>query len=116
MIQVLRFSLLCLSFVLMSLVLSNAAVADPLEDGVKAFSHADYPRAIRLLAPLADKGNGDAQYTLGLVYLKEPDAGPENKIKAHMWLDLAARGGDEDAASERDRMEDDMKPDQVAEA
>jgi TPR repeat protein len=91
------------------------AFAGPLEDGVKAYSHADYKTAQKLLMPLAEQGNEDAQYSVGMMYQKGQGV-EEDKVKAHMWYDLASRDGDKDAAADRDALEHDMTPDQIASA
>lgn len=91
------------------------ALAGPLEDGVKAYSKADYARASRLLTPLAEGGDIDAQYTMALMYQKGQGVS-EDKVHAYMWFDLAARKGDKDAKSDRDSLGGTMTPAQVEEA
>ena len=57
-----------LVFLIMS---NNAAVsADvlPFDEGLAAFRQEDYATALRLWRPLAEKGNGLAQYYLGFMY------------------------------------------------
>jgi localization factor PodJL len=100
---------------LLSLFWFQSATAGPLEDGVKAYSRAEYATAVRLLMPLAEKGNIDAQFTVALMYAKGLGVA-EDKVRAYMWYDLAARTGDKDAASDRDALGSGMTPDQVAEA
>jgi TPR repeat protein len=102
----------------LALVLASAptpSVAGALEDGVKAYSHADYAGAQRLLMPLAEKGNVDAQYSIGLMYANGQGVDPD-KVKAHTWFDLASRKGDKDAAADRDALEGQMTPEQIAAA
>ena len=48
--------------------LASAAVAGPFEDGYAAYDKGDYATAMRLWRPLADQGNAEAQYSLGLMY------------------------------------------------
>lgn len=43
--------------------------ADQLADGVVAYDHKDYSAALKLLQPLADHGNAEAQYRIGELYL-----------------------------------------------
>jgi len=54
------------------LVLSFVApvAAGPLEDGRAAYDRGDYATALRLLRPLADQGNADAESDLGVMYDK----------------------------------------------
>jgi len=99
----------------MTCLASGMAFAGPLEDGVAAYTRADYAAAMRLLKPLAEKGNSDAQYLLGGMYHKGQGVS-EDKVRAYLYYDLAARAGDEDAGGERDRVASDMTPEQVEEA
>jgi TPR repeat protein len=48
--------------------LARTAAAGPLEEGLLAAEHRDYSTATRLWGPLADQGNPDAQYNLGVAY------------------------------------------------
>jgi len=48
--------------------LARTVIAGPFEDGLVAAEHRDYTTAIRLWGPLAEQGNPDAQYNLGLAY------------------------------------------------
>jgi hypothetical protein len=52
------------------LVLSFAApvAAGPLEDANAAIKRRDYATALRLIRPLAEQGNANAQYNLGVFY------------------------------------------------
>lgn len=99
------------------LVLSLGVIADagPLEDAAAAVKKRDYTTAVRLIRPLAEQGNATAQYNLGLFY----DNGlgvPQDRVRAHMWLNLAAMQGREGAAALRDLVARLMTPTQVAEA
>jgi hypothetical protein len=51
-----------------ALALFGLVVAGPLEDGKAAYKSGDYATAVRLLRPLADLGNADAQNNLGAIY------------------------------------------------
>lgn len=92
----------------------NGAKADPLEAGVKAYSAADYAGAVKLLTPIAQKGDTDAAYTLGLAHSKLTTK--EDQMQAVMWLDIVAKTGDTEAAADRDRIGADMKPEDFEEA
>jgi uncharacterized protein len=68
--------------------------AGPLEDADAAIKRRDYATAVRLIRPLAEQGNANAQYKLGVFY----DNGlgvPQDKIRAYMWLNLSAAQGRE---------------------
>jgi uncharacterized protein len=99
------------------LVLGFAApvVAGPLEDADSAIKRRDYATALRLIRPLAEQGDANAQYNLGVFY----DNGlgvPQDKVRAYMWLNLSAAQGREGAAAFRDLIARRMTPAQIAEA
>jgi hypothetical protein len=57
-----------LAAVILTLCFAAPAVAGPLEDAFDAFGKRDYATALRLLRPLADRGDATAQNQLGLMY------------------------------------------------
>jgi uncharacterized protein len=78
-----------------------------------------YAQAARGYREAADLGNADAQALLGLMY--ELGQGvPQDYVKAHMWLDLAASHGaavlQNSRALVRDRVATRMTPQQIAKA
>jgi hypothetical protein len=73
----------------------------------------DYATAVRLIRPLADQGEADAQNILGLMYYNGQGV-PRDYVIAHMWLSLVAAGGNVTAA--RDFIAAKMTPAQMAEA
>src|SRR5512136_459034 len=94
---------------------ATAVVAGPLEDADAAIKRRDYATALRLIRPLADQGNANAQYNLGVFY----DNGlgvPQDKVRAYMWFNLSAAQGREGAAAFRDLIARRMTPVQIAEA
>jgi TPR repeat protein len=48
---------------------SLAVQADTLEDGISAFEKHDFNAAVRLLEPLAEQGNVEAEYFMGTFYM-----------------------------------------------
>ena len=91
------------------------AAAGPIEDADAAVKKRDYATAVRLLRPLAEQGNPNAQYTLGVFY----DNGlgvPQDRIRSYMWFELSASQGREGAAAFRDLIARRMTPEQIAEA
>jgi TPR repeat protein len=52
------------------LAMTGAAVAGQLEDGQAAIKRHDYANAMRLLEPLAEQGNADAQYEVAKMYAR----------------------------------------------
>ncbi len=58
------------------------------DEGMAAYQRGDYATALREWRPLAEQGNAEAQYNLGLMY----DNGwgvPQDYVQAHMWYKLA---------------------------
>jgi Sel1 repeat len=63
--------------------------AGPGEDAMAAYARGDYITALRILRPLADQGDAQAQYNLGVLY----DNGlgvPQDDAEAMKWYRKAA--------------------------
>jgi hypothetical protein len=99
----------------------------PLPSGSFAYARAAYERgnyatALWLFGRLAEQGNADAQYNLGLMY-NTGQGVPQDYVQAYMWLTLAAarfpasqaewRGK---AIRDRDEVAPKMTPEQIDEA
>jgi TPR repeat protein len=85
-------------FVALALPLGFAApvAAGPLEDSLAAYQRGDYATALRLIGPLADRGDPNAQYRLGVLY----DQGHgvlQDSTAAMRWYRKAADQGNTDA-------------------
>jgi TPR repeat protein len=65
-----------------------------LESGVVAFKKGDYSEAVKLLSPLAEKGNATAQLLLGIAYAHGHGV-TKNKVRAQ---ELLIASGKETAA------------------
>ena len=94
---------------------ATPVVAGPLEDADAAIKRRDYASALRLIRPLAEQGDANAQYNLGVFY----DNGlgvPQDKVRAYMWFNLSAAQGREGAAAFRDLIARRMTSVQIAEA
>jgi TPR repeat protein len=101
--------------IILVLASATATMAGPLDDADAAIKRRDYATALRIVRPLAERGDANAQYNLGVFY----DNGlgvPQDRIRAYMWLDLAAMQGRESAATFRDLVARVMTPGQIAEA
>ncbi len=84
------------SLLLLTLLLAGRAFGGPLEEGLRAFQAGDYPRALGLWEPLAQGGNADAQYNLGLLHAN--GWGVQKDLRAARgWYAEAARQGQADA-------------------
>ncbi len=62
------------------------------EKGINAFDTANYQAALDYLIAPAEKGDADAQYIVGMIYLYGL-AGTKNSYTAQKWLTLAAEEG-----------------------
>lgn len=101
--------------ILLGLRFATPVMAGPLEDANAAIKRRDYATALRLIRPLAEQGDANAQYNLGVFY----DNGlgvPQDKVRAYMWFSLSAAQGREGAAAFRDLIARLMTPAQIAEA
>jgi len=73
---------------------SPSGVAEgPFEDGLAAYQRGDYTTALRLLRPLADKGDAKAQFSLGVMYDKGQGV-TQDYTEALNWYHRAAEQGD----------------------
>src|SRR5580658_5852117 len=68
-------------------------LAGPLEDGEAALKAKDYAAALKLLAPLANKGEPTAELDLGNMY-RLGQGVPEDTDAANAWTNKAAEQGD----------------------
>jgi hypothetical protein len=75
-----------------ALALIGIAAAGPLEDGQAAYQRGDYATALRLLRPLAEQRNVDAQVQLGDLYLAGEGV-PRDDAQAMNWYRKAADHG-----------------------
>ena len=71
------------------------APADALSDAAAAHARRDYPRALRLLMPLARAGNPEAQVRLGQMHYHGQGV-RENDAEAFAWFQRAALVGHAD--------------------
>ncbi|MGB8564260.1 MAG: hypothetical protein WCD83_12700 [Pseudolabrys sp.] len=101
--------------IILILGFAASATAGSLEDADAALKRRDYQTAVRLIRPLAEQGNANAQYNLGVLY----DNGlgvPQDKVRAYMWFTLSASQGRDGAAAFRDLIARRMTPAQIEEA
>lgn len=101
--------------VLLATRFTVSVAAGPYEDASAAYVSGHYAVAMRLWQPMADQGDSDAQYGLGLMYDKGRGV-TQNFVLAHMWFDLSAAQGNQSAAKDRDLAARRMSAVQVAEA
>jgi uncharacterized protein len=80
----------------LALALFGSAMAGPLEDGEAAYHRGDYAEAMRLLRPLAEQGDANAQSQLGAMYTFG-DGVPHDTEQGAMWYRKAAEQGNANA-------------------
>ncbi len=76
--------------ILMSI--SAPTLADAQADAFLAYYEGDYTKALRLLRPLAEKGDDLTQYTLGKMY-EYGEGVPKDAVQAAFWYRKAAEQG-----------------------
>jgi hypothetical protein len=65
--------------------------------------------------PLADRGDGDAQFMVGYLYASGKGV-PQDYVRAHLWFNLASAQGSDRAIDAREKIAEVMTPQQIAEA
>jgi len=80
------------------MLFATPVVAGDSDDAEAAYFAGNYEKAFRLLKPLAEQGDGWAQYTLGVLY-DNGDGVPEDDAKAVYWYRKAAERGNAQAQS-----------------
>lgn len=76
---------------LLTAVMGNAQAG--LAEGVEAIGKGDFKAALVQLQPLAEQGNADAQFNLGLMYFNGTGV-PQDDQLALKWFRLSADQGD----------------------
>ncbi len=85
------------------------------DKGLAAAQSGDFATALREWRPLAEQGDADAQYNLGVMYRKGHGV-PQDKVYAHIWYNIAATSGNKKAIKNRDILAEEMTPAQIAKA
>ena len=98
-------AILCLTG---AVLLGSAGVSESadFQKGLDAFDRGDYATALREWKPLAEQGNADAQFNLGLMYRKGEGVLQDYKT-AMKWYKLAAEQGHASAQTNLGTMYDD---------
>ena len=78
-------------YLLLSLlfIFSSVCQADMFTDGLNAFGGQKYEKAYQIWKPLAEKGNADAQYYMGVMFANGQGV-KLNNIVAYAWYSVAA--------------------------
>ena len=82
---------------------------------VAAYDGGDYAAAFAESVAEAGRGDADAQYLAGFLYLRGEGV-RRDPVRAYMWFTLAARQGDAIAADALAGLAREMTADQIAEA
>jgi uncharacterized protein len=77
----------------MLVAIGGVATAGPFEDAVANYRRGDYATALRLWHSLAEKGDADAQFQLGVMY-ESGQGVPPNDADAIKWYRQAAEQDD----------------------
>ena len=72
--------------------LAGQAMADALSEANLVYETGDYEKAAKLYTPLAQGGNAEAQYVLGMMY-RAGRGVPHDYNEARKWYRLAAEQG-----------------------
>ena len=75
----------------------------------------DYQEALRWCRLAADHGHARAMFTIGR-YFETGRGVPKDSVQAHQWYNLAGANGYEEGVKRRNRLAQDMTPDQIARA
>lgn len=86
-------------FVAMFFAFALPAAADNLGDGLQAYDAGRYAQALKLLTPLANESNSQAQFRLGMMYYLGQGV-PEDEKLAVYWFKKAAALGNTEAMFE----------------
>jgi len=81
-----------LSALLFALVAVHPAAAGPVQAGIAAYNAQDYPAAARLLLPLAQHGDAQAQTYVGFMFQNGRGL-PQNYVAAADWYRRASEQG-----------------------
>jgi TPR repeat protein len=87
-----------LVMLMLMLSFSHAAIAGDLEDAIAAAKKGDFATALRLWTPLAEQGDIEAQFNLGMLYADGKGVAQNYKTAVKLFM-LSAEQGDADAQS-----------------
>ena len=96
-------------------MLATSAFAQDFDKGLEAHEAGDYATALQEWRPLAEQGNARVQTLLGIMYFRGEGVLQDN-VLAHMWLNLAAANGYENAVKARGIIVKKMTPQDISKA
>ena len=80
-----------------------------LREGMEAYKAGDYTRAAARFKPFAEAGNAKAQVRMGELYAKGLGV-PQNNFQAYIWFSAAASSGNEEAKTQKERVDPLLQP------
>jgi hypothetical protein len=83
---------LLLGLMISLMLAATVASAEPLADAVRAIEAGKHKEGAQMLKPLADAGNQDAQYRLGMLYYYGKGVKEDEKQAIELWKKAAAQG------------------------
>lgn len=98
-----------------AVLLTSAAAAQDMREGLNAYKRGDYAAALKEWRPLAERGHAGAQYNIGFNYIQGKGV-PKDLVRAYFWFELAARQGKRVARDIRTGIAAQMTADQIARA
>ena len=72
---------------------AQSSVASSLTDAYNAYINGDFDTALKLITPLAERGDAEAQFVLGYMY-ETGHVAPQNSTEAAKWFRKAADNDD----------------------
>lgn len=93
---------------------AQSQTGNELQEGLRAYSQGNFAGALRLWAPLAQRGDAVAQYNLGRLYARGEGV-VRDLPEAYKWFTLAAKGGRREGEQGRQAVARAMTPVQQAE-
>ena len=94
---------------------SGVAVAADFDKGLKAAQSGDFKTALAEWTPLAEQGNDNAQYNLGVMYANGEGILTDN-WRAYMWFNLGGYNGVGIAGEYKDKIAKQMTPADISKA
>ena len=104
-----------ISTAVLLLLLFSQSFAGDFDKGLDAYLDEDFATALKYYRPMAEQGDAAAQALLGLMYEKGNGV-IKDPVYAHMWYNISASLGDENASKNRDSISKRMTPEQIAKA
>jgi TPR repeat protein len=102
------------TLIALMLFAATPVVARDLEDGVAAFKAGDYQKAFRLFERLAEQGDVNSQYNLGVIY-NNGYAVPDDYARGYAWVSIAAARGNAGGKKFKEMLAKFTTPAQIAE-